>query len=224
MTKSNFREIIITEDGSHSLFVPEIDEHYHSLHGAIQESQHVYINAGMRHLKKEEKVIFEVGFGTGLNAFLTLLEIAESNEKINYYTIEKYPLSENEYKQLNYPELLNNKEKANFEKLHLSLWDETVEITPRFFIQKINTDLRDIILDGYPFFDLIYFDAFAPNKQPDLWDLSIYNKLYNHMNAGGIFVTYCAKGKVRRELQQCGFKVERIAGPPGKFEMIRAIK
>lgn len=218
------RHLIITEDGSHSLFVPELDEQYHSIHGAIQESKHVFIHSGLKRCLKDNPVVFEVGFGTGLNAFLTLLAADELKQKITYIGIEKYPLLPIEYNSLNYATRTDLKYDDSFLLLHNCNWGEQTEINPFFSIQKINSDFRKANFETLPFFDVIYFDAFAPNKQPDLWEEAIYRKIYDHSNPGAILVTYCAKGIVRRDLQHVGFIIERIPGPPGKKEMIRAIK
>lgn len=218
------RHLIVTGDGSHSLFVPELDEQYHSVHGAIQESNHVFISSGLNICTKSNLVVFEIGFGTGLNAFLTFLKSEKTGIKVNYIGIEKYPLIPLEYKELNYASMICQKYEETFLFIHDCIWGKQIEITPLFSIQKINSDLKDENLDTLPFFDLIYFDAFAPNKQPDLWIKEIYQKIYNHSNPGAILVTYCVKGIVRRDLQQVGFSVERIQGPPGKKEMLRATK
>jgi tRNA U34 5-methylaminomethyl-2-thiouridine-forming methyltransferase MnmC len=218
------RHLIITEDGSHSLFVPELDEQYHSIHGAIQESNHVFIESGLKMCRKKNLVVFEVGFGTGLNAFLTLLAVEESKQRVSYIGIEKYPLKLQEYCLLNYAKQTNPEFTETFQQLHGCKWGQPVEITSQFSIQKIKSDCRDENFETLPFFDIIYFDAFAPNKQPDLWQDTIYRKFFDHCNEGAIFVTYCAKGIVRRDLQNSGFHVERIPGPLGKKEMLRAIK
>jgi tRNA U34 5-methylaminomethyl-2-thiouridine-forming methyltransferase MnmC len=218
------RHLIITEDGSHSLFVPDLGEQYHSIHGAIQESNHVFIDSGFKKCIQKDIVVLEIGFGTGLNAFLTFLESVESKQMISYIAIEKYPLLPVEYHSLNYPDLTNPAFNGIFQRLHDCEWEKQVWITPSFSIQKINIDFRNENVRSLPLFDVIYFDAFAPNKQPDLWQEEIYRKIYDHSNDGAIFVTYCAKGVVRRDLQKVGFKVERIPGPPGKKEMLRAIK
>jgi len=218
------RHIIVTEDGSHSLFVPELNEQYHSIHGAIQESNHVFIDSGLKRCEKNARVVFEIGFGTGLNAFLTLLESEKSKHKVTYIGIEKYPLLPAEYKTLNYAAQINSGYTSVFQQIHECEWGRTLEITPSFSLLKINSDLRNESFETLPFFDIIYFDAFAPDKQSDLWQEAIYQKIYNHSNTGAILVTYCAKGIVRRGLQQVGFNVERIPGPPGKKEMLRAIK
>jgi tRNA U34 5-methylaminomethyl-2-thiouridine-forming methyltransferase MnmC len=218
------RHLIITEDGSHSLFVPELDEQYHSIHGAIQESNHVFIDAGFKMCSKTNLVVFEVGLGTGLNAFLTLLATKETTQTVTYIGIEKYPLLPSEYKDLNFSAQINPEYAEEFQQLHVCEWSKLNLITPVFSLYKIQSDFRNENIEKLPLFDVIYFDAFAPNKQPDLWHEAIYRKIYNHSNHGAILVTYCAKGIVRRGLQEAGFNVERIPGPPGKKEMLRAIK
>jgi tRNA U34 5-methylaminomethyl-2-thiouridine-forming methyltransferase MnmC len=218
------RQLIVTSDGSHSIFVPELDEHYHSVNGAIQESIHVFINAGLDYCKKKELTIFEVGFGTGLNAFLSLLYAESNNRSINYISVEKYPLNLTECTALNYAQMINPKMNDTFMKLHQCSWNITESITPQFNLLKIKNDFRDLNMESLPLFDVVFFDAFAPNKQPDLWQQDIYASIFNQCNIGAIFVTYCSKGIVRRDLQESGFKVERIPGPPGKKEMLRSIK
>lgn len=217
------RRIKTTEDGSSTLFVPELDEHYHSIHGAIQESNHVFIEAGLKNLTSNEIVIFEVGFGTGLNAFLTYLQAIKSNKKIRYITIEKYPLTANEVQSINYPRQLNIATDI-FQQIHLSEWNKWISISLEFEIYKINGDIQNINLSEFPLFNLVYFDAFAPNKQPKLWNQNIYRKIYEQCTLNAILTTYCAKGVVRRDMQSVGFKMERIPGPPGKKEMLRGIK
>lgn len=214
-------EIELTADGSHTLFVPELDEHYHSINGAIQESEHIYINAGLHCCSKKEIYIFEVGFGTGLNAFLTLLDAQNSEKVIHYISIEKYPLSDSITSKLNY----GQKDQNLFNILHQSLWNQEIEITPNFFLTKIEADFTSFDFDRikYPI-DVIYFDAFAPQKQSDMWSLSLFSKLYGISNNDAILVTYCAKGIVRRMLQEVGYTVERLPGPPGKREILRARK
>lgn len=214
--------IELTADGSHTLFVPELNEHYHSVNGAIQESKHVYIEAGLKQIQKNQISIFEVGFGTGLNALLTLQENERNENKlqIHYTTIEAFPLSEIITKNLNYPD-----EKGILIDLHSAQWNALKQITPFFHLYKMEESLLNITFDSIDKkFDLIYFDAFAPDKQPEMWTQNIFNKLYNQCNQNAIVVTYCAKGSVRRMLQYAGFFVERIPGPPGKREMLRATK
>lgn len=219
-------QIITTEDGSHSLFVPHLDEHYHSTHGAIQESRHVYINAGFRACTLKQINILEIGFGTGLNAFLTLLEVEETNTIVNYTSLEFYPLDIETVKQLNYTNHLTDNTKAPlFLKMHNATWDESIEITPSFSLHKIEVDVSNP--DNFntsTHFDVIYFDAFGPDKQPEMWNQQIFDKLHALCNANAIITTYCAKGQVRRMMQSSGFKVERLPGPPGKREILRGWK
>ncbi|MDR1258727.1 MAG: tRNA (5-methylaminomethyl-2-thiouridine)(34)-methyltransferase MnmD [Tannerellaceae bacterium] len=214
-------EIQQTADGSHTLFVPGINERYHSVNGAIQESLHVFINAGLRHLARERVRILEIGFGTGLNALLSLLE-ADRTEKlwIEYHAAELYPLPVELAATLNYGELLCPGRKELFDALHTAPWDEYVRITPHFMLHKIEGDCNRCELPGA--LDLVYFDAFAPDKQPEMWNQEIFDALYRLMAHGGVMTTYCAKGAVRRMMQKAGYSVERIPGPHGKREMLRA--
>jgi tRNA U34 5-methylaminomethyl-2-thiouridine-forming methyltransferase MnmC len=217
-------EFTITGDGSHTLYLSTIDEHYHSTFGAIQESQHVYIEAGLGHCKQTNLEILEIGFGTGLNCYLTLLAAFKNGQTVNYNTIEKFPLKQDVWKKLNFSKGCSEIEKDYFSRLHLSSWSALVEIHSKFFLHKIEDDLLTISLGELPLIDLVYFDAFSPEKQPELWEPSIFEKIFSQMKDGGILVTYCAKGVIRRLLQQVGFQVERIPGPPGKREMLRATK
>lgn len=218
------RKIILTEDGSHTLYLPKMDEHYHSTHGAVQESKHVFINAGYHAIAKNKLNIFEVGFGTGLNAFLTLIENQTDNKLVEYFSIEKYPLNNDEYTVLNYGKVAGKKLQEKYLYMHSCDWDKKTAITTSFNLNKIKGDITNFNFKDLPLFDLIYFDAFAPNKQVEVWNNTIFQQLFNNSNHGAILVTYCAKGEVRRTLQAVGFKVERIAGPPGKREMLRASK
>lgn len=219
-------QIITTEDGSHSLFVPHLDEHYHSTHGAIQESRHVYINAGFCSCTLKHINVLEIGFGTGLNAFLTLLQAEETGTMVNYNSLELYPLDIETAKQLNYAQFLTENAKAPlFAALHTSPWNQTNEITPYFTLHKFEIDFSNPDnLTTSTLFDVIYFDAFAPEKQPEMWSQAIFDKLYAVSNPNAIITTYCAKGAVRRMLQSAGFTVERLPGPPGKREILRGVK
>ena len=214
-----------TDDGSHTLYVPEMDEHYHSTHGAVQESMHVYIDAGLRHCNKAEINLLEIGFGTGLNAFLSLLEAEKLQKKIHYTTLELYPLSVSNAASLNFSEIIDPSRRDSFEQLHTAVWEEWVQLSPLFWLKKIKMDLRDLpeTPPEEPF-DLIYYDAFAPEKQPEMWRQVIFNVLFSLSCDQAILTTYCAKGAVRRMLQSAGFTVERLPGPPGKREMLRATK
>ena len=212
-------DLKITEDGSHTLFVPEIDECYHSTHGAIQESRHIFIQAGLKQCQKEKIRVLEIGFGTGLNAFLTLVEAEGSGQKIHYTTLEKYPVEVEKAGLLNYPEEINPGKKQAFLQLHASSWNEEVRITPFFTLEKIESDFTEAIFKNQ--FDVVYFDAFSPEKQPEMWSQSLFEKIFAHCNPGAVLTTYCAKGVVRRAMQGAGFKVERLPGPPGKREILR---
>ena len=215
----------ISGDGSHTLFVPSLNEHYHSTRGAIQESRHVFIEAGLQPCSKQEIELLEIGFGTGLNAFLTLLEAEERGKKVTYTAIERYPLGLDEAKKLNYAEQLVPSREELFLQLHASAWGDRVEVTPTFHLKKLNMSVHQLN-EFHPetLFDVIYYDAFAPGKQPGMWTREIFERLYALSDKGALLTTYCAKGDVRRMLQAVGYQVERLPGPPGKREMLRASK
>jgi tRNA U34 5-methylaminomethyl-2-thiouridine-forming methyltransferase MnmC len=215
-------ELFITEDGSHTLFVPEIDECYHSSHGAIQESRHIFIEAGLKQCKKAEISVLEIGFGTGLNAFLTMIEAEMSCKKIQYTSLEKYPVEIEKALKLNYPEELSSENRNCFEQLHTSAWNVDTQINPFFTLKKIETDFTKYTLEDQ--FDVVFFDAFSPEKQPEMWSAEQFEKLYKCCNFEAVLTTYCAKGSVRRVMQHAGFKVERLDGPPGKREILRGLK
>ena len=215
-------ELLITSDGSHTLFVPEIDECYHSSHGAIQESRHIFIESGLKHCTKKEIRVLEIGFGTGLNAFLTLIEAEGGSKKIRYTSLEKYPVEVEKAFQLNYSDLIAPEFKEIFEKLHTSLWNEVAQISTFFSLKKVEADFTKY--DFTEKYDVIFFDAFSPEKQPEMWTVEQFEKLYKCCNFEAVLTTYCAKGDVRRAMQQAGFKVERLQGPPGKREILRGIK
>ena len=218
------KELKITEDGSHTLFIPSLDETYHSSHGAIQESMHVFIAAGLKYIKNKEIKVLEVGFGTGLNAFLTLLEANKSETSINYTSLEAFPLEMSLVKQLNYTsELkLDGNVVALYNRLHEVEWESVQHITNEFKLKKLKIKLERF--EASEKFDVIYFDAFAPQVQPEMWTVNVFEKMYNCLNNNGVLVTYCAKGIVKRALKEVGFKIESIPGPPGKREMTRAHK
>ena len=217
-------ELVKTEDGSDTLFVREIDEHYHSTFGAVQESMHIFIRAGLRQCNQPALNLFEVGFGTGLNAYLTVLESLKTRQAIKYITIEKYPLPPAIWKALNYPEIIPDGNPELFKKIQEAGWNIEVQITEYFSILKLSGDVKEIDYSLLPFFDLIYFDAFSPEKQPELWQTVIFCQLANHATPGARIVTYCAKGVVRRSIQEAGFAAERLPGPPGKREILRGTK
>lgn len=212
-----------TADGSRTLFVPELNEHYHSVKGALTESEHIFIRTGLRHCTRRDARVLEIGFGTGLNAFLTLLEAGKTGRHIHYTTIERYPLDDNIIKELRYPELIAPEQADLFQELHQTEWNVPQEITPYFTLLKIEGDFTRSVFEGD--YDVVYFDAFAPEKQPEMWSQPLFDYLYTVMNEDGILTTYCAKGSVRRMLQTAGFTVERLPGPPeGKREILRATK
>ncbi|WP_224490852.1 tRNA (5-methylaminomethyl-2-thiouridine)(34)-methyltransferase MnmD [Robertkochia flava] len=221
------RKIIKTADGSVTIYLKEWDEHYHSRHGAIQEAFHVFIGMGwnlaLENFGKQLRIM-EIGFGTGLNAFITLLEAEKEGVEVTYTGVEAYPVEEAEWKQLNYAEQLSATpgQSALFEKLHRASWEQEQEITPGFLLNKRKQFFNDIT--DQDAFDLIYFDAFGARVQPELWEESIFQKMYEALVPGGILVTYAAKGSVRRAMKAVGFGVEKLPGPPGKREMLRAIK
>lgn len=217
-------ELVTTSDGSHTLSLPEINEQYHSLNGAITESMHVYIKNGFSQSKSQKPVVFEVGFGTGLNALLTALQAEKTKKQTTCFTIEKYPLEKTLVSQLNYGRIISEKARILFEKLHDYEWNRTISISQYFKIHKINNDLKSFVFKNMPTFDVIYYDAFGPDKQPDMWTSEILQKIADHTTTGGIIVTYSAKGDVRRKMKDAGFIMERLPGPPGKKEMLRGIK
>lgn len=212
-------QITLTEDGSHTLFVPEIDECYHSSHGAIQESLHIFIEAGLKQCNKTDIRILEVGFGTGLNALLAFAEAEKTGKRIHYITLEKFPIELNKALLLNFPELIDYNLKEAFERMHLCNWNEPKNISPFFTLEKLNVDFTTYNHTGQ--YDVIFFDAFSPEKQPEMWTEEQFRKIAAHCNPGAILTTYCAKGAVRRAMQTAGFSVERLPGPPGKREILR---
>ncbi len=239
------REIVITADGSSTIHLPDWNEQYHSKHGAIQEAYHVFIKHGFHHFchseqgkKSQQKKsdfplstvdnphnisILEIGFGTGLNAFITLLEAEKLKAPVNYFGVEGYPVLMDEINQLNYPKKLNAENKASlFSKLHDVSWEDPHKITPYFTLAKQNKFFSEI--KDKDCYNIIYFDAFGARVQPELWTERIFQKMYDALQTKGILITYSAKGSVRRAMETVGFKVERLPGPPGKREMLRATK
>lgn len=218
-------KLVVTGDGSHTLFIPRVNEHYHSTFGAIRESKHIFIGSGLLHFSDHsEMTIFEVGLGTGLNALLTILEAENHHIKVNYIGIDPYPLETSVYMQLNYPYLLGLQVSLPmFKSIHEAPFQKIYPITQGFSFTKIKGKLEDIVLSPATI-DLVYFDAFSPEVQPELWTDKIFRKLFVAMKPGGILVTYSSKGSVSRALKLAGFKVEKLPGPPGKREITRAIK
>ena len=198
-------------------------EQYHSKHGAIQEAYHVFIKSGLDLFENQEINILEIGFGTGLNAFITLIEFDKRNLKVNYTGVEAYPVSIEELNQLNYLEELKSlSRKSDFDLMHTSPWGDKVEIVENFNLKKEQILFKEI--SAIAEYDLIYFDAFGARVQPELWTVEIFQIMFNAMKSNGYLVTYAAKGSVRRAMQEVGFLVERLPGPPGKREMLRAKK
>jgi tRNA U34 5-methylaminomethyl-2-thiouridine-forming methyltransferase MnmC len=217
-------QIIETSDGSHSLYLPDLDETYHSRHGAIQESTHVFMAHGFRPIlkQKNEINILEVGFGTGLNAILTLKELGGTEASVFYHSIEKHPLSLEIIQKLNYPILNQLVTPDLFNQMHKTDWQRWEPITPHFSLFKDSCDLMDINLNDWA--DIVYFDAFGPRVQPEMWELDHLTKVSQALRVGGVFVTYCAQGQFKRTLRDLNFKIEILPGPPGKREMTRAVK
>jgi tRNA U34 5-methylaminomethyl-2-thiouridine-forming methyltransferase MnmC len=212
VNKSRTRELVKTSDGSFTLFIPEVQETYHSTHGAVQESMHVFIENGLKACDKEEIRVLEVGLGMGLNAVLTL---KHATKKIDYCALEPYPLSK---------EILNELAASGLDQFemnfHVSNAGEWISIQENFSFVRMEVGLEEFQAEEK--FDVIYYDAFGPRVEPGLWTLERMQQCFDLLNDGGVLVTYCAKGEVRRNLQAAGFVVERLAGPPGKREMLRA--
>jgi tRNA U34 5-methylaminomethyl-2-thiouridine-forming methyltransferase MnmC len=215
-------ELIITSDGSHTIFVPEIDEHYHSVHGAVQESTFIFIKNGFNFCEADPLSILEIGFGTGLNALLTAVKSMAGTREVNYTSIEKYPIDNKMISSLNHHEFAGENGKEIFHLIHSSPWNTDVKICKNFNLKKIETDFTKEQLSGR--YDLIYFDAFGPDKQPEMWTREMFSGISSVSNKNGILITYSAKGEVKRILKACGFDVTLIPGPPGKRQMIRAVK
>ncbi len=218
------RSLFTTEDGSHTIYLPQLDEHYHSTHGAVNESKHVFIQAGLEQVNADDPAVLEVGFGTGLNVLLTLQKSLINKQKFRYVALEPYPLEAHIFKQLNFGAVLEFEGAgAYLQKMHEVQWDFPVFITDDFVLHKLKHTLQDtsFMEDA---FDVIYFDAFAPATQPEVWSTENFEKCFQALKPGGVLTTYSSQGQVRRNMQEAGFKTEKIPGPKGKREMIRAIK
>ena len=215
-------ELRKTADGSFTLFNPDFGEHYHSTFGAIQESEHIFIRAGLESFigRHDTIHVFEMGFGTGLNALLTFLQAEKTGQKIRYYGLEAFPISMETAKMLNYPEFLNADQKL-FLKFHEP--DNLINISPEFTLVKETGTMEQTVLPD-EHFDVVYFDAFSPEAQPELWTQEIFGKIYNAMKTGGVLTTYSCKGTVKRAMKAAGFQLEKLPGPPGKREFLRAMK
>jgi len=216
------KELIITADGSHTLYVPEMDEHYHSIHGAIQESLFIFIKNGFEASRANPLNILEIGFGTGLNAFLTAIKSLDGNRMVHYTAVEKHPLTENVTSSLNYHNFTGSGTRDLFSLIHSSPWNTDVSICKNFILRKIEADITTFLPEGA--YDLIYFDAFGPDKQPEMWSGDVFSRISSLTRENGTLVTYSAKGQVKRNLRECGFVVSLLPGPPGKRQIIRADK
>jgi len=220
---SKNRKIIATNDGSHTLLVPVLNEQYHSIHGAIKEAEHVFLKMGLDEFLRSERVsvnVFEVGFGTGLNALLSAQWATSKQKKLAYTSIEKFPVSKIEFQQLNYGDILHGSEL--YTKITDAKWGDFTTVSNVFSLRKLNLDLlKDTLPTG---FDVVFFDAFAPNKQPELWDTLVFEKIYGIMSENSLMVTYSCQGQAKRNMISAGFEVEKVPGPPGKREMLRARK
>lgn len=215
-----------TSDGSKTLYVPDLDEHYHSTHGAYNEAMHVFIDMGLNHIAKSHGApikVLEIGLGTGLNALLSLRWAHQNNIKIDYTGIEKYPVAYDQALEMDYLSIEDLGEfSGHFEKLHNGKIGESLDLSNMFSIHKMQSDFRE--LEDENAYDLIFYDAFGPRVQADLWSLDMFERMYRATKKDGVLVTYCAKGQVRRDMQTAGYTVERLPGPPGKREMLRASK
>ena len=214
-------KLVITNDGSHSIFNAEVNETYHSKHGAIVEAEHVFIKNGLLAENKKQFNILEVGFGTGLNALLTAQKAKQKNIAVNYHAIELYPVPKESYMQLNFTALIGE-ESSELLKLHDCSWGTEHEIHEYFKLTKNEISLEDYKSDTK--FDIIYFDAFSPEKQPNLWNAEIFQNMHNLLKEEGFLITYCAKGVVKRIMKAVGFEIVVLDGPPGKRQMTRANK
>lgn len=215
-----------TEDGSNTLYVTDLDETYHSTHGALQEAKHVFIKNGIKRVNNYEINILELGFGTGLNAMVTLNHLLNegNNRRINYYSIEKYPLSPEEISALHYEQLFDKKLSTLLSKINEVAWVNLTPITPQFYLKKINADFFELRNLELPPINLVYFDCFGARVQPDLWEKPLIEMVASKMNTGGLFTTYSAKGSLQRILKSLNFSLEKLEGPKGKREMINAWK
>ena len=217
------RHIIKTSDGSSTIKIDEMDETYHSSHGAIQEAEHVFIEHGVNSIKAEELKIFEMGFGTGLNALLTLKHVGENDRQVEYHAIEAFPVESELLEQLNYVDQIGEKFQDSFSNIHKASWGELTPITKSFSLEKIHAKIETLDMPEAEY-DLVFFDAFGPRAQSKMWALDVLTKMYKGLKENGVLVTYCAQGQFKRNLKSLGFKVESLPGPPGKREMTRAVK
>lgn len=217
------REIIETADGSKTIFIPEMNENYHSGHGAYQEAMHVFIENGIRRIKGKELAIFEMGFGTGLNALLSLDEALKSDIKITYSGIEAFPVELDHALQMDYEKYVSPEAAILYKKLHEFDWGTEHVIHQNFNFRKLHQKIEDH-LPEISTYDIIFFDAFGPRAQSSMWELPILEKMHNMLKPDGLLVTYCAQGQFKRDLKSLGFEVFSVPGPPGKREMTQGFK
>lgn len=218
------RKIIQTADGSKTVYVSALDETYHSSHGALQEAEHVFIRNGLHFLSQEAPVrIFEMGFGTGLNALLALRESLNAQMKIEYTGIEAYPVESEIWQSMEYASAIDPGLQETYNRMHTAPWNERIELTADFALRKMHSKMEDYAVEEGSQ-DLVFYDAFGPRAQGEMWMLPVLEKMHRLLRSGGVLVTYCAMGQFKRNLKSLGFLVESLPGPPGKREMTRAVK
>lgn len=217
------REIIKTEDGSTTIRIPDLEENYHSSHGAVQEAKHVFVKHGLKAISKDSVRVFELGFGTGLNALLSLKFGVENDINIQYFGLEAYPVDIELINELNYVEIIGEEYGEAFHKMHVATWNKPGQISSQFELTKFEEKIEELKIDVEPF-DVVYFDAFGHRAQPEMWDISVLKKMSDLLVDGGLLVTYAARGQFKRDLKSLGFEIESLPGPPGKREMTRAVK
>lgn len=216
-------KIVSTGDGSHTVSARYSGEHYHSTHGAVAESIHVFVQHGLEAVGPRAQVkVLEMGFGTGLNALLTSLWARRQGQHIVYVSVESEPLPDSIVVQLNYGRIVEGATADLLAELHGVPWEDVVQLDAHFTLQKVHARIEEVELESD--FDVVYYDAFGPVYQPELWTIDVFARMYNALALGGVLVTYCAKGQVKRDLRAVGFSVESLPGPPGKREMTRARK
>ena len=216
------RQIIQTQDGSTTIYLPEWEESYHSKHGAVQEAYHVFIKNGFSLFQGKPIAVLEIGFGTGLNALITCLEASQTKQAVHYVGVEAYPVAIDEALQLNYPLAIDPECEPLFKQLHLAVWEKPTLLTPVFTLTKRKQFFQDIQDVGL--YDLVYFDAFGFRVQPELWTEEVFATMYKAMKPGGVLVTYACRSVIKNAMLAVGFKVEKLPGAPGKREMLRAFK
>lgn len=216
------REIIITNDGSSTIHLPDWNETYHSKHGAIQEAYHVFIKNGLSLFNNQPISILEIGFGTGLNCFITYLESLKNNQTIDYTGIEAYPVASTEAFLLNYPDLIDGSNHDCFQNLHLCNWELKNALSSNFTLTKRKQFFQEI--NDVATYDLIYFDAFGFRVQPELWSDEIFKAMFSALKINGVLVTYACRTSIKKSMLSAGFRVDKLLGAPGKREMLRATK